>query len=240
MIKLYNELAPDWYQLITPLHEYKEEAELYHELLQEKPHQAPQTILELGCGAGHVAYFLKQWYKLTLSDISENMLSVSKKINPTCRHHQGDMRTLQLNKTFDAIFIHDAVMYMISESDLKQALHTAYIHCNPGGLALISPDFTKENFAPFTDHGGEDDNSRGLRFLSWAQDPDPEDNTFTVDYAYLMRSSDGSVTAAHDHHVEGLFSESTWLTLLQETGFEAEARPDSFGRTNFLAFKPVP
>lgn len=239
MTKLYNELAPDWYQLFTPLHEYKEEADVYHHVLQEKLHPAPCTMLELGCGAGHVAYFMKEWYKLTLSDISESMLSISRKINPTCRHYQGDMRTLRLNKTFDAVFIHDAVMYMTSEEELKQALQTAFIHCNPGGAALISPDYTKETFAPSTDHGGEDANGRGMRFISWTQDPDPGDNTYIVDYAYLMRSADGNVQAEHDRHVEGLFGKTTWLTLLKETGFEPEALPDIFGRINFLAYKPL-
>lgn len=209
MTKLYNELAIDWYQLLTPLSEYKEEAGLYYQILEERLKPPPSTILELGSGAGHNAYYMKQWYKLTLSDISEDMLVISKNLNPECEHHLGDMKTLRLNETFDAVFIHDAIMYMISEDELELALLTAFIHCKAGGMVLITPDYVKEHFNMLTDHGGSDENGRGLRYLEWMQDPDPNDCTYTVDYAYLMRDADGSIRMEHDHHVEGLFPEAT-------------------------------
>lgn len=126
MLKLYNKLATDWYQLLTPVCEYEEEAELYHQIFLEKLNPAPKTILELGSGAGHNAYFMKEWCTVSLSDISEKMLGISRKLNPECEHILGDMRKLRLNKTFDAVFIHDAIMYMTSEQDLKQALSTAF------------------------------------------------------------------------------------------------------------------
>ena len=237
MTKLYNELAADWYELLTPLHGYEEEANLYHNAFQEKAVPPPYTMLELGSGAGHNAYFMKQWYALTLTDLSEPMLRISRRLNPECPHHQGDMRSLRLGQTFDAVFIHDAVMYMTTEEALREALQTAYIHCKPGGVVLISPDHTKENFECSTDHGGEDAGGRGLRYLSWTQDPNPDDATYTVDYAYLLREADGIIHAIHDRHTEGLFGEQTWLALLQETGFKAEAWPDSFGRTNFWGLR---
>ncbi len=240
MPKLYNELAAAWYQLLTPVSGYKEEADLYHQIFQEKQNPPPVTILELGSGAGHNAYHMKQWYKLTLSDISEDMLAISKRINPECEHRHGNMKTLQLNKTFDAVFIHDAVMYMTSEEELEQALQTAFIHCKAGGMVLIAPDFTKDNFSAGTDCGGSDDNGRGLRYLEWTRDPDPNDDSYTVDYAYLMRDADGSIHVEHDHHVEGLFSEATWLNILKNVGFDPYAIPDlTFGRTNFIAYKPA-
>lgn len=236
MTKLYNELAADWYQLLTPLDGYKEEADVYHVAFQHA-NPPPHTMLELGSGAGHNACFMKQWYQLTLTDLSDEMLRISKGLNPECEHYQGDMKTLRLGKTFDAVFIHDAIMYMTTEEELKQALQTACIHCKPGGMLLISPDHTKENFEPSTDHGGQDGGTRSLRYLSWTHDPDPDDATYTVDYAYLLREADGTVRTMHDRHTEGLFSESIWLELLQQTGFDATAWPDSFGRTNFSGFK---
>ena len=40
------------------------------------------------------------------------MLELSRTLNPDCEHLEGDMRTLRLGRTFDAVLIHDAVMYM--------------------------------------------------------------------------------------------------------------------------------
>src|SRR5262245_15324138 len=39
------------------------------------------------------------------------------KLNPECEHIVGDMRSMQLDRTFDVVFIHDAIAYMTNESD---------------------------------------------------------------------------------------------------------------------------
>lgn len=106
-------------------------------------------------------------------------------------------------------------------------------------MTLIVPDCIKERFTAGTDHGGSDINSRGLRYLEWRYDPEPNDCTYTVDYAFLMRNADGSVGVEHDRHLEGLFSESTWLTLLKQNGFDPLALTDSFDRTYFVGYKPI-
>ncbi len=147
------------------------------------------------------------------------------------------MRTVRLNRIFDAVFVHDAVIYMLSEDDLRQALETAYVHCRPGGLALFVPDNVKEKFAPHTRHGGEDGQSRSLRYLEWVYDPDPNDSTYVSDYAYLLREGD-SVRVEHDRHTAGLFSRHVWLRLLSKVGFEAEQILDPWDREFFLARKP--
>jgi hypothetical protein len=56
-------------------------------------------------------------------------------------------------------------------------------------------------------------------------DPDPTDTVYTVDYAYVLRGEDGSVSVEHDRHVEGLFPRATWLRLLAEEGFSARMVP---------------
>lgn len=47
----------------------------------------------------------------------------------------------------------------------------------------------------------------------------------TTDYAFVLRSKDGSVEVVHDRHVTGLFRRTDWLDLLADVGFEAEAVP---------------
>jgi hypothetical protein len=136
------------------------------------------------------------------------------------------MRTVRLGRRWDCVFVHDAVAYMTSEADVRRAIETAWVHCEPGGAALFAPDHVRENFQPSTDHGGNDDGAgRGLRYLEWTWDPDPADCTYTVDYAYLLREADGSVRAVHDRHVEGLFSREDWLRWLSEVGFRPETVP---------------
>ena len=223
--KLYNDLA-DWFHLLTAPAEYAEEAAFYSQQLMEECDRPPETVLELGSGGGNNASHMKAHFQMTLTDLSPGMLDLSRSINPECEHIQGDMRTLRLGREFDAVFVHDAVVYMTTEADLKAAIDTAFIHCRRGGAALFAPDHVRENFTPSTDHGGHDgDDGRGLRYLEWTWDPDPSDDTYTVDFAYLLKDSPGSVRGEQDRHIEGLFSRATWLRLLHEAGFEARSVP---------------
>ena len=220
--KLYHELA-EWFHLLTAPAEYAEEAEFYTRKLIEACDRPPRTILELGSGGGNNASHMKAKFEMTLTDLSQGMLELSRSLNPECEHIQGDMRTLRLGREFDAVFVHDAVVYMTTEEDLKAAIETAFVHCRRGGAALFAPDHVREKFKPYTDHGGHDgEDGRGLRYLEWTWDPDPSDDTYTVDFAYLLREADGSVRVEKDRHIEGVFSRDTWLRLLTEAGFKAE------------------
>jgi SAM-dependent methyltransferase len=224
MARLYNELAQWWPLLSAPV-DYAEEAAFYQRALLEACAEKAQTLLELGSGGGNNASHLKARFDMTLVDPSPGMLTVSRTLNPECEHIEGDMRTVRLGREFDCVFIHDAIVYMTSEEDLRQAIETAYVHCRPGGAALFAPDHLRENFRPSTDHGGEDGGMRSLRYLEWTWDPDPADTTYTVDYAYLLREHDGSVRVEHDRHLEGLFGREEWLRLLSSAGFNARVLP---------------
>ena len=137
------------------------------------------------------------------------------------------LRTLRLDRTFDAVFVHDAVCYMTTERELLDALETAWVHCRPGGAALFAPDYVRERFRPGSDEGGHDEVlpeglggcPRGLRFLEWVWDPDPNDSQYVADYAYLLRERDGLVSVVHDRHHEGLFSRDRWQALMAQVGF---------------------
>jgi hypothetical protein len=220
---LYTDLA-SWFHLLSAPEEYVEEATVFRETIRAAAPANARTLLELGSGAGCNASHLKRDFACTLVDPSEGMLDLSRKLNPDCEHLVGDMRTVRLGRTFDVVFVHDAVMYMTDEADLRLAMETAFAHAHPGTIALFVPDCVRETFAPRTDHGGNDGEGRALRYLEWCWDPDPSDTTITTDYAYLLRESDRAFTV-HDRHIEGLFPRATWLSLLADVGFEARALP---------------
>ncbi|HVS65511.1 MAG TPA: class I SAM-dependent methyltransferase [Thermoanaerobaculia bacterium] len=226
MTKLYQELAA-WWPLLSAPEDYEEEAAFYQRHLLdglERPERM-RTMLELGSGGGNNASFLKRRFEMVLVDRAPGMLDVSRTLNPECEHVVGDMRSVRLDRTFDCVFVHDAVAYMTSEDDLRAAIETAWIHLDPGGRALFAPDYLRETFRPATEHGGHDGPERALRYLSWTWDPDPADTTYLTDYAYLLREPDGSVHVELDRHLEGLFAREDWLRLLGGVGFEARAVP---------------
>lgn len=234
-MRLYDELA-EWWPLFSAPADYAEEAAFFTRVLTDSGEPAPRTVLELGSGGGNNALYLKSKFEMTLVDRSPQMLAVSRALNPECEHRQGDMRTVTLRREFDAIFIHDAIMYMTSAADLKAAIHTAYKHCRAGGVALIVPDCVRESFVAEARHGGHDgDDGRSLRYLEWTFDPDPGDTTFQTDYAIMLRDRRGDTRVVHDAHLEGLFARAEWMRLLREAGFEPRTLADAWGRELFLS-----
>ena len=235
-MRLYDDLAEWWPLLDDPATAYAVEANLYADLLAEACDGPIGSLLELGSGGGNNALHMKRRFPhLLLTDVSDGMLAVSRAINPECKHRLGDMRTLRLDRTFDAVFVHDAVCYMTTEADLRRAMETAAVHCRPGGAVLFAPDYVRENFpGPTTDDGGCDEptpsgpagaHARGLRYLEWLRNPAPGGTLYVVDYAFLLRDRDGSARVVHDRHVEGLFTRRRWLDLLAEVGFDARSVP---------------
>jgi SAM-dependent methyltransferase len=218
--RLYTELAP-WFPILTAPEDYAHEASVYRKMLETLA-PPPKTLLELGSGGGNNASHLKAHFAMTLVDLSPDMLQVSRRLNPECEHVQGDMRSVRLGRLFDAVFIHDAVMYLASEDDLERAMETAFVHTRPGGGALFVPDCIRETFKEGTEHGGRDAGGRGLRYLEWSWDPDRSDTRFRSDFAYLLRAEDGSVRCIHDVHELGLFSRDAWLSLLAKVGFSPQ------------------
>jgi SAM-dependent methyltransferase len=237
-MKLYAELA-EWWPLFSSRASYRRETAQFRRLLVGAIKPPPATLLELGSGGGNSASYLKAHFAMTLVDLSPRMLDVSRRLNPECEHVRGDIRRIRLGRTFDAVYVHDAICHMTTASSLLAAMKTAYVHCRPGGVALFVPDFVRETFVAHTDQGGSDSDRAGVRFLQWVVDPDPNDTMYVVDFAILLRDRNGRAEVAHDRHVQGLFPRSVWLRLLRSAGFTARAVRIGVPREVFLARRPV-
>lgn len=239
-MRLYDDLVP-WYRLLDPPDDHADEAAAFERALEGVVGTGPATLLELGAGAGHNAVHLKRRFRCTLSDPAEPMTALSRALNPECEHVAGDMRTLRLGRAFDAVLVHDAVMYMTSAVDLRRAVETAFAHTRPGGAAVFAPDCTRETFVEAADLHEADDGARALRCLEWSWDPDPADDTFLTEYALLLREGT-QVRAVHDRHVEGVFPRALWLATFAAAGYRAGtfARPIGGGASDevFLCRRP--
>ncbi|MDQ3348688.1 MAG: class I SAM-dependent methyltransferase, partial [Acidobacteriota bacterium] len=123
-MQIYGELAARWYRLLDPLEDHFDEAACYEAALLRGAPDGALTLLELGSGAGNNASYLKRRFACTLADRSPQMLGISRATNPECEHVKGDMRSLRLGRTFDAVFVHDAVMYITTEEDLHAVAET--------------------------------------------------------------------------------------------------------------------
>jgi SAM-dependent methyltransferase len=236
--RLYGDLA-GWWPLLSHPDDYGPEADWIVATFEAALGKRPAAILELGSGGGNMASHLSKSARMTLVDLSPQMLAVSRKLNPGTEHIEGDMRTVRLFRTFDAVLIHDAIMYMTSEDDLAAALATARAHLDAGGAVLVQPDYVAETFEPGTEMGGhdaDDGSGRGLRYMTWTHAPAAGTTIQYTDFAMLLRSPGGTVEIVHDRHTTGLFPRAAWGAAFVRAGFAPpEIVRDLWKRDVFVA-----
>jgi SAM-dependent methyltransferase len=97
-----------------------------------------RRVLDLGCGTGgHAVPLSERGYTVVGIDRSLNMLQLARERGSTCRFELGDVTSIDLHETFDAVLMMFAVLgYQTSNTEAQAALATARRHLTPGGLFL--------------------------------------------------------------------------------------------------------
>lgn len=235
--RLYGDLAWVW-PIISPVEEYAQDGELFTTAIREESPTPVNTLLDIGCGGGHLDYHLKKDFQVVAADISESMLALARELNPEITHHQGDMRTLRLGRLFDTVLIYDAINYMCTTEDLQAAFQTAFAHLRPGGLLLTFAEVTAESFQQNKTYVRV--HSRAgveLVFIENYYDPDPRDTAYESTFFYLIRQG-GKLTVEMDRHLCGVFPLETWRQLLRQVGFQVKQR--KFDHSDFASDKAPP
>jgi ubiquinone/menaquinone biosynthesis C-methylase UbiE len=221
---MYTDLAHLW-PVISKPEDYAVEAGFWLDALRARLGPGRHEVLYLGAGAGHHMSHLTRDFQITAVDLSREMLALSEHLNPIVKHLVGDMRNLRLGRTFDAVLIHDCIVYMQTEEELEAAFATARAHLEPGGVFITVPDWYRETF-PETQVGHwvirKDDQE--LTFIECQTDPDSADTTIESVFFYIFQEN-GQLRIEKDHHVFGLFPHSTWNELMWEAGFDVDEWP---------------
>jgi len=219
--KMYGDLAWLW-PILSPREDYVEESEFIARALEERSPPGPRTLLHIGCGGGHNDYTLKHHFKVTGVDKSPAMLKLARRLNPEVEYIEGDMRSVRLDREFDAVIILDSIAYMLSEDALREAIRTAYDHLRPGGLFLTVVELDPSTFVQnktnaWTRATGDVE----LAFVENYYDPDPGDTTCECAFLYLIREG-GKLRIETDHHLCGLFPMAVWRESLESAGFTVQ------------------
>jgi SAM-dependent methyltransferase len=94
--------SAELYDAIYHFKDYRRECERLRALIDEAA-PAAGTILDVACGTGEHARFLKDHYSVDGVDINENYLRAARQKNPAGNYIRADMTDFDLGRTYDVV-----------------------------------------------------------------------------------------------------------------------------------------
>jgi SAM-dependent methyltransferase len=141
--------------------DYPAEAAELHRIIQDAAPGA-RSLLDVACGTGADLAELRQWYTVEGMDLSPAMLEMARRRLPDVPLHTGDMRTLDLGKSFDAVLcLFSSIAYVTDPSELRSTVARLARHVRPGGVLIldgwIRPEEWHDRYRPEPDIARDDE-----------------------------------------------------------------------------------
>lgn len=188
-----------------------------------------QEILELGCGSGLFTIPLKQQgLNIEGLEISPEMIKLTQNKEPDLKLHQGDMRSYNLQRSFDAILILSSTLTLLqNHQEMNQCLQRSHKQLKPGGIFFLElPNHAveiKKSSQTQEVHSNED-NSIIVVIQSL------QEEKYWREYWSIFRNSSEGFLKDEITCDEFLYSPDLLLEDIQKTGFEIlETYGDLFG-----------
>jgi SAM-dependent methyltransferase len=134
-----------YYDLLYAEKDYAAETDYVDGLLRAT--KLPASVLDLGCGTGvHASLLAAKGYEVVGVDISETMLAAAARrmaslpaaVSQRMRLLEGDLRSVRVGRTFDAVVsLFHVINYQTTHQALRESFATARAHLLPGGTFLF-------------------------------------------------------------------------------------------------------
>jgi ubiquinone/menaquinone biosynthesis C-methylase UbiE len=218
--------------------DYEAETIKVHSLIQEYKQTPGNSLLDVACGTGFHASLLSKAYQVEGLDLDPEMLKVAKTKHPGIRFHQGDMTDFDLKRRFDAVVcLFSSIGYVKTRSGLQKAIKTMSRHLLPGGVLLIEPWFTPEQWTV------------GRVVTIQVEKPDlkivrmshsgKKGKVSLLSFHYLIGTSRG-VEHSFEMHELALFTHQEYMEAFAAARLNVRHDPDGLsGRGLYIGTKPL-
>ena len=216
--------------------DYKIEAEKAHRIIQQKKRSSGNTLLEVACGTGLHASIFRKYYLVEGLDLDPEMLAVARHKYADIPFHQADITDFSLNKQFDVITcLFSSIGYVKTKDRLEQAIQNMANHLIPGGVLMVEPWFTPEQW--------KTDRVSAL-FVDQPDIKISRMNVSEVDgslsffvFHYLVATVEG-VEYFTERHELGLFTHAEYMEAFHKTGLDVAHDPEGLdGRGLYIGLK---
>ena len=208
-----------WYDKIyLSMKHYDAEIEKLLAIISGHRRSTGNRLLDVACGTGLHLSYLKEHFEVEGLDLNEEMLSIARQRNPRVVFHQADMTDFNLNRTFDIVTcLFSAIGYVKTLDNLTRAVQCMAHHLSPGGVLMIEPWFTPEEWrAPSVHMQMVDEPDLKIARVSTSL---VEGRLSSFDLHYLVGTPEGTEHYV-EHHESGLFTMEEMMGALTDYGFE--------------------
>jgi ubiquinone/menaquinone biosynthesis C-methylase UbiE len=217
---------------------YEAEANKVHIIIQEYKQTPGDSLLDVACGTGFHASLLSKYYQVEGLDLDAGMLRVAKKKHPTIPFHQGDMAAFDLERQFDAVVcLFSSIGYVKNKSRLQKAIRAMSKHLLPGGVLLIEPWFTPEQWTVgrvVTIQVDKPD----LKIVRMSHSG-KKGNVSLLSFHYLIGTSKG-VEHSFEMHELALFTHQEYMDAFQAARLDVTHDPEGLsGRGLYIGQKSL-
>jgi ubiquinone/menaquinone biosynthesis C-methylase UbiE len=221
------------YDAIYSFKDYSSEAETITKIIRENNADA-RTLLDVACGTGTHLQHLSKDFQCEGLDLDDGLLAVARQRLPSVAFHRGDMRDFELGKKFDVVTcLFSSIGYVGDEEGLKSAVRTFSRHLNPGGVLLVEPWFSPDQFHVGRFHiiTAETADLKVAR----ANTSRIENGCSVMDFHYLVAAKDG-VEHFQECHRLALFTPEQYRHAFEERGLKVDHEEEGLmGRGLYIA-----
>jgi ubiquinone/menaquinone biosynthesis C-methylase UbiE len=219
--------------------DYAAEAARVHEIVQRSTRGAGRRLLDVACGTGGHVEHLKQWYAVEGVDLSPEMLEIARSRNPEVTFHLGDMTTLRLGETFDAVIcLFSSIGYVQTVETLNQTLRAFARHTAPGGVVVVDGWMTPDRWKPlYLDALLV--NEPDLKIARLSRNVQ-EGMRSIMNMHHLVVTAEGA-TSFVERHEMGLFTPEQYCAAFEQAGLTVTYDPDGglSGRGVYVGVRPA-
>jgi ubiquinone/menaquinone biosynthesis C-methylase UbiE len=226
--------SPELYDAIYHFKNYARECEILREII-DAAEPGARTILDVACGTGEHAKFLKEKYACAIDgvDLNEQYLRAARIKNPAGKYIRADMTDFDLGTTYDVVTcLFSAIGYVRTIDRMNRAIACMARHVKPTGVLIVEPWLTHENYKPGGTfiHAGELGTDKVCRMSLSRQEGD-----LSVVLMHYLRTTADSIEHYSERLELGLFSREEMARAFESAGLDVRYNAEGLmGRGLYL------
>ncbi len=217
--RIYRDLV-QFYDLIYTWKNYQRETADLVGLIKRFKKSDGQDLLEVACGTGEYARFLKDDFTIVGTDISGEALRIARRKVPQAEFKRADMANFDLGRQFDVILcLFSSIGYVRTLRRLRRTMACCAAHLSPGGVLIIEPWLDRKSYMSGMAHvTSYEDNQLKITRMSVSK---ARGRMSVMDMHYLVARQGKDVRHYVDRHELAMFEKSEMFEAMRSAGLKS-------------------